>query len=132
MPYRFGKIFVALLLVVGVLAPTAGLGQAAPADAPSDTTASAAPMDPYYFPQTGHYLSGRFRQYWEDRGGLFVFGFPLTTVYDEVSTDGKTYKTQYFERARYEYHPENQQPYDVLLTLVGSEANASRMTIPLE
>jgi hypothetical protein len=28
---------------------------------------------------------------------------------------------QYFERARFEYHPENQPPYDVLLGLLGRQ-----------
>jgi len=81
---------------------------------------------PYYFPATGHYLSGRFRQYWESNGGLYVFGLPLTSVYDEASTDSVVYKTQYFERARFEYHPQNAQPYDVLLTLIGNEIVAPR------
>jgi hypothetical protein len=88
------------------------------------------PTDPYYFEETGHYLSGRFRQYWEERGGLYVFGFPLTKVYNEVSTDGNTYLTQYFERARFEYHPENRAPFDVLLTLVGNEVTAGRRGEP--
>ncbi len=56
-------------------------------------------MEPRFFDSTKHYLSGRFRQYWEANGDLYVFGLPLTRVYDEASTDGKVYKTQYFERA---------------------------------
>ena len=111
------------MIIISSLIPFAGLG-AMPSAA--QASVSSAPTDPYYFPDTQHYISGRFRQYWEDRGGLFVFGFPLTKVYDEVSTDGKVYKTQYFERARFEYHPENAQPYDVLLTLVGNEVTDNR------
>jgi len=122
-PRKFSLGIAALVMIIASMLPLAGLG-AAPSAA--QTTASAAPTDPYYFPDTQHYISGRFRQYWEDRGGLFVFGFPLTKVYDEVSTDGKVYKTQYFERARFEYHPENAQPYDVLLTLVGNEVTDNR------
>lgn len=121
-PRKFSLGVAALLMLIGSVLPIAGVG-AAPS---ASLAASSAPMDPYYFPDTGHYISGRFRQYWEDRGGLFVFGFPLTKVYDEVSTDGKIYKTQYFERARFEYHPENSQPYDVLLTLVGNEVTDHR------
>jgi branched-chain amino acid transport system substrate-binding protein len=34
-------------------------------------------------------------------------------------TDGKTYTVQYFERAIFEMHPENQAPNDVLLSLLG-------------
>ncbi len=100
MPRRFNKVFMTLLLVVGVLIPTAGIGNAAPqAAVAAPQAASAASMEPYFFEETGHYLSGRFRQYWEERGGLYVFGFPLTKVYREQSTDGKEYLTQYFERA---------------------------------
>ena len=37
-------------------------------------------------------------------------------------TDGKEYLTQYFERARFEYHPENGDPkFQVLLGLLGRE-----------
>jgi len=34
--------------------------------------------------------------------------------------DGKPYTVQYFERAVFELHPENQPPYDVLLSLLGA------------
>jgi hypothetical protein len=37
-----------------------------------------------------------------------------------------TYTVQYFERARFERHPENQAPYDVLLGLLGIEALVTR------
>jgi hypothetical protein len=33
---------------------------------------------------------------------------------------------QYFERARFEYHPENQAPYNVLLGQFGQRALATR------
>jgi hypothetical protein len=35
--------------------------------------------------------------------------------------DGKQYQVQWFERARFELHPENPAPYTVLLGLLGSE-----------
>lgn len=74
------------------------------------------------FQETGKCIKGRFAQYWAANGGLAQQGFPITDEFDEVNpTDGKTYKTQYFERARFEYHPENQAPYDVLLGLLGRE-----------
>jgi len=107
---------------VGFLLAVLLLPNAALAAPPASTVSTA----PYYFPTTGHYLSGRFRQYWESNGGLYVFGLPLTSVYDEQATDGQIYKTQYFERARFEYHPQNAQPYDVLLTLIGTEIIAQR------
>jgi hypothetical protein len=52
-----------------------------------------------YFPQTGHYLRGAFRSFWERNGGLPIFGYPITEEYYRKS-DGRI--VQYFERARYE------------------------------
>jgi hypothetical protein len=60
-----------------------------------------------YFPETKHTLSGKFLQFWQKRGGLPVFGYPISEPADEVSpSDGEVRLTQYFERARFEYHPE--------------------------
>ena len=38
---------------------------------------------------------------------------------EKSEIDGKTYTVQYFERAVFEYHPENSPPHDVLLSLLG-------------
>src|SRR4028119_1225233 len=73
-----------------------------------------------HFPETGHTVQGRFLEYWEQNGGLPQQGYPLSGVMHEVSeTDGKVYGVQYFERAIFELHPENQSPHDVLLSLLG-------------
>ncbi len=75
-----------------------------------------------YFEQTRHTLRGEFLNYWTSYGGLAVFGFPLTEQYEEVNAaDGKTYLVQYFERNRFEFHPENQGKYRVLLGRLGAE-----------
>ncbi len=59
--------------------------------------------------------------YWQTHGGLAQQGYPLTNAFPEVSdTDGKTYTVQYFERAVFEAHPENQPPNNVLLSLLGA------------
>jgi hypothetical protein len=64
-------------------------------------------MGTQYFPETKHTLSGKFLQFWLKRGGLAVFGYPISEPLDEVSpSDGQIRTTQYFERARFEYHPE--------------------------
>jgi hypothetical protein len=61
-----------------------------------------------YFRETGHTLSGRFRRFWEKRGGLATFGFPISEPFEEISpTDGQARITQYFERARFEHYPED-------------------------
>jgi len=63
-------------------------------------------------------LSGGFLLFWEARGGIEVFGFPLS---DELKEDGMT--VQYFERARFEWHPGAvPESWDVLLTRLGADA----------
>src|SRR5262249_8491069 len=42
--------------------------------------------------------------------------------------DGKPYTVQYFERAVFEYHPENQPPNDVLLSQLGTFAGKAKYT----
>src|SRR5581483_3008541 len=60
-----------------------------------------------FFPETKHTLSGKFLSYWQKRGGLRIFGFPISEPFEEPSpTDGTPRLTQYFERARFELHPE--------------------------
>jgi hypothetical protein len=75
-----------------------------------------------YFPPTGHWVGGKFRDYWEAHGGLAQQGYPLSDEFTEVSDlDGKPYTVQYFERAIFEYHPENAgTPYVVLLSQLGA------------
>lgn len=61
----------------------------------------------------------RFIDYWRANGGLEQFGYPIGKPYREVLEDKKEYIVQYFERARFEYHPENTAPYDILLGRFG-------------
>jgi hypothetical protein len=74
-----------------------------------------------YFPETGYSLHNAFLGYWERNGGLAQFGYPLSEEMRERSaTDGKEYTVQYFERARFEYHPEYRGTNaEVLLGLLG-------------
>lgn len=69
-------------------------------------------------------VTGRFAEFWDQHGGLEVFGYPLTTA-EFVTTDEGVFLTQYFERARFELHPENLPPYDVLLGRLGDERYAA-------
>ncbi len=68
------------------------------------------------FPETGHTVSGQFLTFWQNNGGLPVFGYPLSDV---VVENGRA--VQYFERQRFEYHPENQAPFNILLGLLGTQ-----------
>jgi hypothetical protein len=73
------------------------------------------------FEQTGKLVCGAFLQYWYTHGGLAQQGYPISTTMNELSDlDGKSYTVQYFERAVFEMHPENQPPYDVLLSQLGT------------
>ncbi len=78
-----------------------------------------------WFPQTGHTLRSTFLDYWNKHGGLAQFGYPLTEEFFEpvgVGADNKLYQVQYFERARFELHPENAgKPSEVLLGALGRE-----------
>lgn len=86
------------------------------------------------FAQTGHTVCGRFLTMWKRYGlsldgqkgvseseSLALFGLPLSGVLTERLSDGKEYQVQWFERARFELHPENTDPYDVLFGLLGNE-----------
>ena len=73
------------------------------------------------FPETGKRLGGGFLSYWRENGGLVLYGFPLSDEFVEKSDlNGKQYTVQYFERAVFEWHPENQPPYNVLLSQLGT------------
>ena len=81
---------------------------------------AAAQGDSQTFPETGKTVAGKFLDYWTSHGGLAQQGLPISDQMQDVSlTDGKTYTMQYFERAVFEMHPENQAPNDVLLSLLG-------------
>ncbi len=80
-----------------------------------------------YFPATRHTVCGDFRAYWHRYGldfgepgvtareSLALFGYPISEPFTEKLENGTTYTVQYFERARFEYHPENPAPYKILL-----------------
>ncbi|MBM7845375.1 excalibur calcium-binding domain-containing protein [Herpetosiphon giganteus] len=75
------------------------------------------------FSQSAFCLDDPFSDYWEANGGLAVFGYPISAAAGEANPDtGMVYQTQWLERNRFEYHPENVgTPYEVLLGLLGKE-----------
>lgn len=85
------------------------------------------------FPTTGHAIAEQFWGYWRGQGlefgddgvtmreSLALFGYPISEPMMETNGDGDTVLTQYFERAVFEYHPDNPEPYQVLLRRVGAE-----------
>jgi hypothetical protein len=82
-----------------------------------------APPDCLYFEATGHSLCSPFRARWEALGGLQLLGQPITEPFPATHPEtGQVYTVQYFERARFEHHPENAgTSSEVLLGLLGRE-----------
>ena len=72
-----------------------------------------------FFAETGHNVCGDILAAWQSHG-LSVYGLPLSDARTEV-IGGKEYTLQWFERARFELHPENPPPYRVQLGLLGRE-----------
>ncbi len=105
--------------------------------APTEISVASPPVGPVaqtrdpdsrFFAITGHNVPRPFISYWDANGAIERFGYPLTEAFEEVSeTDGGRYVTQYFERARFEFHPEYIGTKDqVLLGLLGSETTVAR------
>ncbi|MGN6756159.1 MAG: TolB family protein [Thermomicrobiales bacterium] len=89
------------------------VGRAFPTVAAFDST-----DDRAYFPQTQHSLSGWFKDYWTQNGGVAVFGYPIS---EELNENGL--HVQYFECARFELHADAKDPaYRVTLSQLGREA----------
>jgi len=102
---------------------------------PSATTFARIPLfldtpEHRYFAATGHSLNSGFKAYWDSHGGLSIFGYPISEEFQEKEADGQVRTAQYFERARFEYHPEFKgSPDEVELGLLGREvANCASPT----
>jgi glucose/arabinose dehydrogenase len=72
------------------------------------------------FPETGFTVTGRLLEFWESNGALPVFGLPVSEERVERTAEGR-FTVQHFERERFERHPGNAPPYDVLLGRLGDE-----------
>lgn len=88
-------------------------------------TVSLAQTDRRCFVETGFCIEGRIRQFWEQNGGLRVFGLPIAPQQQE-QIEGHLLQVQWFERNRLELHPRNQPPYDVLLGRLGADVLAQQ------
>lgn len=74
-----------------------------------------------YFPETRHIVAGEFLNFFNQNGGLKVFGYPITVAFD---WQGR--RVQYFQKVRMELHLENPYPYRVQLGLLGDELGYRR------
>src|SRR5439155_727731 len=94
-----------------------GLGVSARTQTLTPNPSPLTPTDRYY-PETGHTLGEPFKSNWLAKGGLAVFGYPISEPY----SDDSGLKVQWFERARFEYHPDLPPQFVVSLGLLGVEA----------
>jgi hypothetical protein len=72
------------------------------------------------FDETGFCIARRIREFWEQNGGLPVFGYPTGPQQEEL-IEGQPFQVQWFQRNRLELHPEKARPYDVLLGRLGAD-----------
>jgi uncharacterized lipoprotein YbaY len=101
---------------------------------PNADAATRARPDCRFFPETGHAVCGRFLTAFNSYGlrfagsnsvtfeeSLALFGQPLSEPQMETNSSGHFVWTQWFERARFEQHPQNAAPFDVLFGRLGAE-----------
>jgi hypothetical protein len=70
-----------------------------------------------FFPEKGHWVSGEFLKTYESATDpIAIYGYPITDAFLS-STTGLL--VQYFEKAYFEFHPENPPELRVVLTLLG-------------
>lgn len=86
-------------------------------------TATANTPELKYFPETSHTVHHAFLSFFNSRGGLDQFGYPIS---EESVEDG--FRVQYFQRARMEWHPELPQAYSVSLALLGDQYITKNLT----
>ena len=85
------------------------------------SSASAQAQGSEYFPQTGHNVQGDFLKFYEAVSDpTTLYGYPITE--ELKSKDGLL--VQYFQRARFEFHPELQEGHRVILTDIGRQLYA--------
>src|SRR5262245_17269052 len=102
---NYPKPLLAGIILVALLIPSAGVQ---------------AQQNCRLFGETSHQVCGRLLEYWEQNGGLPVFGYPLADQ-SAQQVEGRSVQAQLFERHRLELHPENARPYDVLLGREGAD-----------
>lgn len=99
-----GAIFVVCVLLAGSVSPQveAQRGEGGP-----------------YFADTGHSVTGEFWAYYQGfSNAAVIFGSPITEQFSDTRT-GRL--IQYFQRARFEYYPENPVGQRVVLATLGPE-----------
>jgi len=74
-----------------------------------------------WFPETQHSLRGAFQAFWEQHGALAAFGYPISREFVERDPQAGDRLVQYFERHRFEFHPDAPAGSQVQLTRLGDQ-----------
>jgi ELWxxDGT repeat protein len=106
--HRPGGVVIPLVLIACLL--LAGMAAPRPANAQESERC---------FDETGYCISGRMRAFWQQNGGLSIFGPPISPPQDAV-VEGQPVLVQWFRYHRLELHQQNSPPYDVLLGRLGA------------
>ncbi len=110
--WRIARTLLALtVLALGILPPHSGMAQWE--------------GEGHLFEETGYYVGGRFWQYFNEYGGLEIFGYPITTVFEYQGV-----QVQFFQNARMEWHGDHPEPYKVQLGLLADELKYRRPPVP--
>jgi len=75
-----------------------------------------------FFPQTGHNVTDPFLRFYEQDGGLTIFGVPLTEAFNKGALT-----IQYFERAHLEWHTNYPVGRQIEIGQIGRELSATRV-----
>jgi hypothetical protein len=84
-----------------------------------------------YIPETQHIIQYGFKEIWETRGDVRIFGFPISEEIDEVLENGEWHTVQYFERARFEYWPNFPPGQRVLISHLGRRLAPPERMVPV-
>jgi hypothetical protein len=80
-----------------------------------------------FFPETRYKICDQFLAFFEENGGLSVFGFPVS---EQMPEDGR--QVQYFQRARLEYYPELPPSFRVRVGNLGEELAPDEHKPPID
>lgn len=111
------KKFVFVVLVMLVLTAGAANPRQLPRSRAATDPAAAPSNGVLYVAETGQYLHGTFRLFYEQHGGVAIFGFPITPI---ITDDGL--RVQYFQKARFEVPVGHDEQSAVMLSRVGAFA----------
>jgi photosystem II stability/assembly factor-like uncharacterized protein len=103
-----------------------GVNPAARLDAPAATDPAT-----LYFKETGHYLTGGFKNFWERNNGQIRYGLPITEEFSEFDQQQNIRRTvQYFEKVKLEYLPNQPPGQEIKVALLGREALTGKYIVP--